>query len=179
MYSCVCVWNQCIKGSFGKWSKLFMALNKTVSPQKSNSSFCWQKYYKSFPCLSVPCLFHAWIIMFAVLIDLPFGHPYQVGLKLMALIYHYPGLITYPVTLDAQKSLLRIWKRKAEGNDLEMPVKGSKSCWRVALCGRVISIWLLVDTATDLPPAILPIHSCHSCSVSSHQLPVPHSQMWN
>lgn len=54
--------------------------------------------------LSFPWLFHAWFIMLAVSIDLPFGHFFQAGLKLMALIYHYPGLIAYPVILDAQKA---------------------------------------------------------------------------
>lgn len=41
--------------------------------------------------------------MLAVSIDLHLGHLFQTGLKLMAVIYHYPRLITYPVTLDAQK----------------------------------------------------------------------------
>jgi len=42
--------------------------------------------------------------MLAASIGLPFGHLFQAGLKLMALIYHYTGLITYPVILDGQKS---------------------------------------------------------------------------
>lgn len=54
--------------------------------------------------LSFPWLFHAWFIMLAVSIDLPFGHFFQAGLKLMALIYHCPGLTTYAVILDGQKA---------------------------------------------------------------------------
>lgn len=50
--------------------------------------------------------------MLAVSIDLPFGHLYQAGQKLMALIYHYPGLITCPVTLDAQKSYYNFGKER-------------------------------------------------------------------
>lgn len=127
--------------------------------------------YKSFPCPSVPWLFHARIIMLAVSIDLPFGHFFQAGLKLMALIYPCPGL-TYPVILDTPKSYpyyqfgkerLRavIWKFQSMGAE---PAEG--------LHFRVV--YLLGDSDTGLPVAVLPSHTCWSCSVST---PAPHSSL--
>lgn len=52
-----------------------------------------------------------------------------------------------------------------------MAGSGPKGCCRTALPGRVSSVWLLVASATGLPPAILPTHSRCRCSASSHQQP--------
>lgn len=66
-----------------------MALDNAVNLQKRFSKkkqklLLAEVCYRSFACLNVLWLFHVWITVLAVSIDLPSGHILQVGLKLMA-----------------------------------------------------------------------------------------------
>lgn len=151
-----------------------MALNKTIKPKKSNSSFCWQKYVTNLFLVLHSLAIHASIIMLGVSIDLPFGHLFQAGLKLMALIYPCPGLTTYPVTLDAPKSYpyYQFGKERLRAVIWKLSMGAEPE----GLHFRVGSISICLGTLALIYLAILASHTCQSCSVSTS---APHSSLPN
>lgn len=88
---------------------------------------------------------------------------FQAGLKLMALIYHCPGLIITLLYWMPQKLLLIT----------NLGEKGWGQWFREQKLQRGCTLWrcdqdlVVCGLCPDSPPAFQPIHSSWSCSVSS------------